>query len=171
MIEPLVHYETPDFMLCKGAIAPGEKFYNPNRAPGDLNLFVYIISGDAIANEVIPINLGLNDLSPYFGRKLFYVGGSTGASWVCINPVPTSNRFTVEVLKNTTATLTAADGKVKYIVPVVGNITANQKEIQTMGHARIPLDKTVNLVVPDGSTCLVITKVESVSEIQAESLL
>lgn len=170
MIGPLTHYETPDFMLCKGAIAPGERFYNPNKAPGELNLFVYIISGDAIANQVIPINLGLNDLSPYVGKKLFYIGGETGASWVCINPVPTSNRFDVEVLKNTAVTLTA-DGKTKYIVPVVDTVMANQKEIPTMGHAKVPMDKEVNLTVPDGATCLIVTKIDPVPEIYAESLI
>ena len=159
MNKPLQHYVTDTFELCTGSIEPGEKFYNPNAKAGDLNQFVYLFSGDAVANDT-PIYLGLNDVSLLAGKKILYVGGPNGASWVCVNPTPTSNRFSAEVLQNTTVTITA-DGKNKTIVPVLNTATANGKEILTMGHAKVPADKVVELVVPENSVCLVLTQIES----------
>jgi hypothetical protein len=162
MKNPVTHYITDSFQLCTGSIEPSEKFYNPNKDAGDLNQFAYLFSGDADANG-LQIVVGLNDVSSLAGRKILYVGGSNGASWVCVNPTPVTNRFNCEVLQNTTV-IVNADGKNKTIVPIKNTAIANGQEILTFGHAKIPKNKSVEIVVPEGSICLLLTQIESVTE-------
>ena len=139
------------FAICHGTMTANEILTNPNVNDGSFNQLVYLYSGSALAgsenSQTTELIAGdLVDVSQYANAPIKYVSGNNGATWIGINPIPSTKRYDARLIKGAiTETINSSD-KETFIVCVDGIVTCNGVELKPTQYARIVSDnKTFNL--------------------------
>ena len=130
------------FAICYGTMTSNETLINPNVNDGSFNQLVYLYSGSALAgsenSQTTELIAGdLVDVSQYANAPIKYVSGNNGATWIGINPIPSTKRYDARLIKGAiTETINSSD-KETFIVCVDGIVTCNGVELKPTQYARI----------------------------------
>lgn len=139
------------FAICHGTMTANESLTNPNINNGSFNQWVYLYSGSALAgnesNQATELTAGsLVDVSQYADAPIKYVAGNDGATWIGINPVPSTKRYDAELIKGNITKTIDASNKETFIICVEGVVTCNGIQLNSTQYARIvSASKTFNL--------------------------
>lgn len=157
------------FVLCMGALEPGDSHVHSNFGNGVFSQHVYITSGQqgTVSNGTKTLPLVLHqhtDISEFYGEVITYTNTSdiTG-SWIAINPLPDTKRFSCKLLDGTmNETLPAIDND-RYIVCVRGSIICNGVEIicnnsklDLDSYGRVRKGKEINIIIEEGSAAFLL---------------
>jgi redox-sensitive bicupin YhaK (pirin superfamily) len=74
------------------------------------------------------------------------------------NPIPDSRNLKVDIVKGPATRTVTADASRTTIVCITGPITANDKTLVSLQHAKVFSGKTAELVVPENSVCALVTE-------------
>ena len=130
------------FAICYGTMTSNETLINPNVNDGSFNQLVYLYSGSALAgsenSQTTELIAGdLVDVSQYANAPIKYVSGNNGATWIGINPIPSTKRYDARLIKGAiTETINSSD-KETFIVCADGIVTCNGVELKPTQYARI----------------------------------
>jgi len=150
------------FVLCTGVMTKGESFIHSNTGDGAINQTVYVFSGDITASQGEQ-NIALNtheltDVSTLKNNSIQYTAGNTGATWVAINPTPSTKRFTTQLI-NTEQTLSVTgSSKETFVLCVEGVITCNEKQLGSLQYVRVLDGKTISVSIPNNSVAIILTE-------------
>jgi hypothetical protein len=139
------------FGICHGTMTANESLINPNVNDGAFNQWVYLYSGSALAgtesNQTTELTEGsLVDVSEYAGSAIKYVAGNNGATWIGINPMPSTKRYDARLIKGAITETINASNKETFILCVNGILTCNGVQLKPTQYARVvSSDKTFNL--------------------------
>lgn len=85
-------------------------------------------------------------MSQYAGAPIKYVAGNNGATWLGINPIPTTKRYDARLIKGSTTETINSSNKETFIVCVDGILTCNDVQLKPTQYARVvSTSKTFNL--------------------------
>jgi hypothetical protein len=163
-----------NFIYCAAHVGPGEKA-GPyvNKGNGHLHQWSYITSGSAhvwfsetldgppvYSRKPDPNETGtLFDHRPY--RDLYHYMETTNEhlSFINFNPIPDTRNLLVSILKGPQSDylLTAQEKRIT-IVCITGPMTANDKELTAMQHAKLFPGKTATLSLSENSVCALVTE-------------
>jgi hypothetical protein len=139
------------FSICYGTMTPNENLVCPNTTNGFFNQWIYLYSGFALAgtesNQTTELIEGtLVDVSQYAGAPIKYVSGNNGATWLGINPIPTTKRYDAKLIKGpVTETINPSD-KETFIICVDGIVACNDVQLKATQYVRVvSTSKTLNL--------------------------
>ena len=130
------------FSICYGTMTPNENLVCSNTTDGFFNQWIYLYNGSALSgtesNQTTELSQGeLVDVSQYAGAPIKYVSGNNGATWLGINPIPTTKRFNARLIKGViTETINPSD-KETFIVCVDGFVTCNGVQLKPTQYARV----------------------------------
>jgi hypothetical protein len=150
-----------EFVLCTGTTTEPCTF--ENNTPGTFVQYMYTYSGDYEAVLGDETRRGTSktfyDLEKYLGQpmnvtKLY----SETFSWFSINPLHETWLFDSEFLPENTSTTVVSSDKRKYIICINGKLLCNGTELPSLKYAQVTPDKMVEIVVPEGSVGLVLTR-------------
>jgi hypothetical protein len=139
------------FSICYGSMTPNESLVCSNTTDGFFNQWIYLYSGSALAgseaSQTTELTAGaLVDVSQYAGAPIKYVAGNNGATWLGINPIPTTKRYNAKLIKGVTTETISPSDKETFIVCVDGIVTCNGVELKPTQYTRIVSNnKTFNL--------------------------
>jgi hypothetical protein len=130
------------FSICYGTMTPNENLVCSNITDGFFNQWIYLYNDSALAgtesSQTTQLLQGeLVDVSQYAGEPIKYVAGDNGATWLGINPIPTTKRYNARLIKGSTAETVNPSDKETFIVCVDGIITCNGVQLKPMQYARI----------------------------------
>ena len=78
-------------------------------------------------------------------------------SLMLFNPIPDTRTLDVEIVKGpATKTVNAIDKRIT-VVCITGPITANDKSLASLQHAKLFPGKTVNLILPENTVCALVS--------------
>lgn len=159
---------TGSFIYCAAYFSPQEKHNYFNQGNGHYHQYSYIVAGSAIVEitntvngsvlrKEEDINSGvLLDLSSTKGQYHNVTTLKDSLSIITFNPIPDTRNLQIEMIKGPiNKTITAVDQRIT-IVCITGPITANNKKLDSMQHAKIFPGKTVELVVSENSVCALV---------------
>lgn len=130
------------FSICYGTMTPNEFLICENNTDGFFNQWIYLYNGSAMAgtesSQTTELTAGtLVDVSQYSGAPIKYVAGNNGATWLGINPIPTTKRYDARLIKGAiTETINPSD-KETFIVCVDGILICNGVQLKPTQYARI----------------------------------
>ena len=157
------------FIYCMAYFGPHESNTYFNDGDGHYHQCIYIVEGRGSGTitatpdgEVLRYEDGdsqgqLIDLSP--ARGLYHTTKTQDISLTTMmfNPIPASRELDVEIVKGpTTKTITATDKRVT-VVCITGPITANDKTLASLQHAKIFPGKTAELNLPENTVCALVS--------------
>jgi hypothetical protein len=160
---------TGSFIYCMAHWSPNESNTYLNTGNGHFHQAAYIVDGEGIAElretadgPVIRREEGngsgmLLDLRPTKGLYHTTTTKDKSLTMIMFNPIPDTRELNIEIVKNQSKTITATDKRI-VVVCITGPITANDKTLVSLQHAKIFPGKTVELVVPENSVCALVTE-------------
>ena len=160
---------TGSFIYCMAHWSPNESNTYLNTGNGHFHQAAYIVDGEGIAELretadglVIRREEGngsgmLLDLKPTKGLYHTTTTKDKSLTMIMFNPIPDTRELNIEIVKNQSKTITATDKRI-VVVCITGPITANDKTLVSLQHAKIFPGKTVELVVPENSVCALVTE-------------
>jgi hypothetical protein len=157
------------FIYCMAHWTPNESNTYLNTGNGHFHQAAYIVDGEGIAElretadgPAVRREEGngtgmLLDLRPT--KDLYHTTSTKDKSLTMImfNPIPDTRDLIIEIVKSGSRTVTATDKRI-VIVCITGPVTANDKTLVSLQHAKIFPGKTVELVVPENSVCALVTE-------------
>jgi hypothetical protein len=155
------------FIACHGFASDNEKIVAPNTFSGGFGQIMYIMTGSATISPTDPnspikpktFQVGINDITEYYGTPCTYTAGPNGGTWICINPIPMNARYKMTELVD--GQVITGDLTERTIMCFAGTIKANDKELQNMNYARIFNGKTVTVSVPPSATAVLLERIQS----------
>ncbi len=161
---------TGSFIYCMAHWSPNESNTYYNAGNGHYHQAVYIVDGEGLA-EIRETEDGpvvqraddravgqLIDLTPTHGMYHTTTTKDSSLTMIMFNPIPETRELKIEIVDQpTTRTITASDKRI-VIVCITGPITANDKTLVSLQHAKIFPGKTVELVVPENSVCALVSE-------------
>ncbi len=161
---------TGSFIYCMAHWTPNESNTYYNAGNGHYHQAVYVVDGEGIA-ELRETADGpvirkeddravgqLIDLAPTRGLYHTTITKDKPLTMIMFNPIPETRNLKIEIVKGTeTKTITATDKRI-VIVCITGPITANDKTLVSLQHAKIFPGKTVELVVPENAVCALVSE-------------
>lgn len=157
------------FSYCTAFQFPHTSITYLNDGDGHFHQLAYIIAGQAdgeiratpdssILKKYTAEKAGnVVDMSPSQGRYHTTITGADGLGVIMFNPIPSTRKLTLDIIKDETRTVTATDQRIT-IVCIIGPITANDKELTNLQFAKILPGNTVKLVVPKNSVCALVSE-------------
>ena len=154
-------------IVCFAYQSPNETSNYLNDNLGHFHRYVYLTDG-TIYTEVTPPGSSVPDstlqLVPNELYDIVYTKGKTikgvttdvGASMIFFNPVPMDSNISVEIIKGIQTRKIKATERTT-VICLKGSIEANDKPINTMQFATLPLNKSVTLNLLDGAICAIVT--------------
>ena len=157
------------FIYCMAYFGPHESNTYFNDGDGHYHQCIYIVEGrgsgtitatpdgEVLRYEDRDSQGQLIDLSP--ARGLYHTTKTQDISLTTMmfNPIPASRELDVEIVKGpTTKTITATDKRVT-VVCITGPITANDKTLASLQHAKIFPGKTAELNLPENTVCALVS--------------
>lgn len=130
------------FSICYGTMTPNETLVCSNDINGYFNQWIYLYSGSALAgsedSQTTVLTQGsLVDVSQYAGAPIKYIAGINGATWLGINPIPTTKRYDTRLIKGPiTETINPSD-KEAFVICVDGSVKCNGVELKPMQYVRV----------------------------------
>lgn len=130
------------FSICYGSMTANENLVCSNTTDGFFNQWIYLYSGSALAgseaSQTTELTEGtLVDVSQYAGAPIKYVAGNNGATWLGINPIPTTKRYNARLIKGAVTETIDASDKETFIVCIDGFLTCNGVQLKPMQYARV----------------------------------
>jgi len=130
------------FSICYGSMTPNENLVCPNTTDGFFNQWIYLYDGSALAGSEASQTTELTkdtlvDVSQYAGAPIKYVAGNSGATWLGINPIPTTKRYDARLVKGTATETINPSAKESFIICVEGSVTCNGVQLKPMQYARV----------------------------------
>lgn len=139
------------FAICYGTMTSNETLINPNVNNGSFNQLVYLYSGSALVgsenSQTTELIAGdLVDVSQYANAPIKYVAGNNGATWIGINPTPSTKRYDARLIKGPITETINPSNKETFIICVDGVVTCDAAELKPTQYARVVVtSKTFDL--------------------------
>jgi len=157
------------FIYCMAYWSPNERITYFNDGDGHYHQFVYVVDGEGYG-EVRQTENGeifrsdntkrvgeLLDLTDTRGMYHTTVTKEQSLNMIMFNPIPTTRILNVEIVNGPiTKTVTASDKRIT-IVCITGPITANDKTLASLQHAKIFPGKTAELNLPENTVCALVS--------------
>lgn len=161
---------TGSFIYCMFHLGPNEEHRYLNEGHGHFHQAVYVVDGSGIGTvtdkdgqvlvskpSAMP---GTLDESIALTKGTYHTLKTleSGLSLVMFNPIPDTRNLKIEIVKgNTTKTITAGDSRIT-VVCITGPITANDKTLVSLQHAKIFPGKSAELILPDNAVCALVSE-------------
>lgn len=159
-----------NFIYCMFYAGPNETTTYFNDGHGHFHQAVYVVDGsatgtirDSNGNEIITkpsVAPGEIDktLIETKGTMHTITTKDQGLTFVAFNPIPDTRVLKLESLKGPiTKTVTATESRIT-LVCITGPITANDKTLKTLQHAKIFPGKTAEVTVPKNAVCILVSE-------------
>jgi len=155
------------FALCRGHMTPGDSYsYTKDDTTQDARFsqVFYLVEGGGIMYDGIGREHGRSDASDvwdfreYYGKSYRFLAGTSGATWLCVNPLPSNKFFNVELIRENNNKTIVGDGAEHIILCAKGNLTINDKSLSQFNYSRILNGKTAEVNVPAGSEALYLSR-------------
>jgi len=158
-----------NFIYCMAYFGPHETNTYLNDGDGHYHQFIYIVEGRGSGTitatpdgEVIRYEDGdsqgqLIDLSPAKGYYHTTKTQDVSLTTIMFNPIPASRILDVEIVKGPIIKTAAATDKRVTVVCITGPITANDKTLVSLQHAKIFPGKTAELNLPENTVCALVS--------------
>ena len=157
------------FIYCMAYWSPNERITYFNDGAGHYHQFAYIVDGEGTA-EIRQIENGdllkvdgtnrvgsLLDLSDTKGMYHTTSTKEHSLNMIMFNPIPDTRILDVEIVKGpVTKTVVAADKRIT-VVCITGPITANDKTLASLQHAKIFPGKTAELNLSENTVCALVS--------------
>lgn len=156
ILQDLVRFRK--FNLCRGSANKADVVTNSGIALGNFSQWLYLLVGEATLKHeggLMQITAGMNDLTQFLGQSLQYTVASESASWVAFNPAIRNTELAVLVTQDPKISLTETEHDT-YVVPIEGQVIANNKAIPELGCGLLSKGKAVEILVPNGSICALV---------------
>jgi hypothetical protein len=148
--------------------SPNERITYFNDGDGHYHQFVYVVDGEGHGevrqtetSEIFRSDgtkrIGeLLDLSDTKGMYHTTITKEHSLNMIMFNPIPDTRVLDVEIVKGPLIkTITATDKRVT-VVCITGPITANDKTLASLQHAKIFPGKTAELNLPENTVCALV---------------
>jgi hypothetical protein len=156
------------FIYCMAYWSPNERITYFNDGDGHYHQFVYVVDGEGHGevrqtetSEIFRSDgtkrVGeLLDLSDTKGMYHTTITKEHSLNMIMFNPIPDTRILDVEIVKGPLIkTITATDKRVT-VVCITGPITANDKTLASLQHAKIFPGKTAELNLPENTVCALV---------------
>lgn len=157
------------FIYCMAYWSPNERITYFNDGDGHYHQYVYIVDGEGYGEVRLTENGEifrsdntkrvdeLLDLSDTKGMYHTTVTKEQSLNMIMFNPIPDTRILDVEIIKGPiTKTVTTTDKRVT-VVCITGPITANDKTLASLQHAKIFPGKSAELNLPENTVCALIS--------------
>ncbi len=157
------------FIYCMAFWSPNERITYFNDGDGHYHQFVYIVDGQG-SGEVRQTENGeifrtdntqrvgqLLDLSDTKGMFHTTITKDHSLNMIMFNPIPDTRILNVEIVKGPTSKTVSAIDKRITIVCITGPISANDKTLASLQHAKIFPGKTAELHLPENTVCALVS--------------
>ena len=157
------------FIYCMAYWSPNERITYFNDGDGHYHQYVYIVDGEGYGEVRLTENGEifrsdntkrvdeLLDLSDTKGMYHTTVTKEQSLNMIMFNPIPDTRILDVEIIKGPiTKTVTTTDKRVT-VVCITGPITANDKTLASLQHAKIFPGKTAELNLPENTVCALVS--------------
>ena len=157
------------FIYCMAFWSPNERITYFNDGDGHYHQFVYVVDGEGHgevrqteASEIFRSDgtkrVGeLLDLSDTKGMYHTTITKEHSLNMIMFNPIPDTRVLDVEIVKGPLIkTVTAIEKRIT-IVCITGPITANDKTLASLQHAKIFSGKTAELNLPENTVCALVS--------------
>lgn len=150
------------FSICHGTMTPNEYLISSNTTDGFFNQWIYLYSGSAMAgtesSQTTVLKEGsLVDVSEYANAPIKYVAGNNGATWLGINPIPTTKRFDAKLIKGFVTETIEPSNKQTFILCIEGIVTCDGVDLKPTQYARI-LSKSKTFNLKENSIAIICTE-------------
>ena len=157
------------FIYCMAYQSPNERITYFNDGDGHYHQYVYIVDGEGYGEVRLTENGEifrsdntkrvdeLLDLSDTKGMYHTTVTKEQSLNMIMFNPIPDTRILDVEIIKGPiTKTVTTTDKRIT-VVCITGPITANDKNLASLQHAKIFPGKTAELNLPENTVCALVS--------------
>ena len=157
------------FIYCMAYWSPNERITYFNDGDGHYHQYVYVVDGEGYGEVRLTENgeifrsdntkrVGeLLDLTDTRGMYHTTVTKEQSLNMIMFNPIPDTRILDVEIIKGPiTKTVTTTDKRVT-VVCITGPITANDKTLASLQHAKIFPGKTAELNLPENTVCALVS--------------
>lgn len=157
------------FIYCMAYWSPNERITYFNDGDGHYHQFAYIVDGEGYGEARLTENgeifksdntrrVGeLLDLSDTKGMYHTTITKEHSLNMIMFNPIPNTRVLNVEIVKGPITKTVVAEEKRITVVCITGPITANDKTLASLQHAKIFSGKTVELVLPENTVCALVS--------------
>jgi len=157
------------FIYCAAYFSPQEKYSYFNSGDGHFHQYSYIVEGKAIItmsktsdgdiiyqnDSDVPGTLFNHDA--FIDTYHTITTKDTSLSIINFNPIPATRNLNIDIIKGPYTKIITAEGKRITIVCITGPIIANNKNLDSMQHAKIFPNKSVELNLPEGTVCALVS--------------
>jgi hypothetical protein len=159
-----------NFIYCMFHLGANETHTYFNDGNGHFHQCVYVAEGsgtgtvtDKEGNIIISkptVPAGELDETIKLTKGTFHTlkTDNEGLTLMMFNPIPDSRNLKVDIVKGPATRTVTADASRTTIVCITGPITANDKTLVSLQHAKVFSGKTAELVVPENSVCALVTE-------------
>ena len=157
------------FIYCAAYFGPYETQIYFNNGDGHHHQYSYIIEGSAeikmsLTPDSAPIYFNDSDVpgtlfchDEYVGMYHSIITKDKSLSIINFNPIPSTRNLAIEIIKGPiTKTISASEKRIT-VVCITGPITANDKTLASMQHAKIFPGKLVVITLPENSVCALVS--------------
>jgi hypothetical protein len=157
------------FIYCMAYIGPHENNTYHSHGDGHYHQYIYILEGrgsGTITNEAGRVisfrdddSQGqLVDLSAFKDMYHTTKTQDVGLTSIMFNPIPITRVLTVDIVKGpVTKTITAGEKRIT-VVCITGPITANNKTLASLQHAKVFPGKTAELTLSENTVCALVSE-------------
>ena len=157
------------FIYCMAYWSPNERITYFNSGDGHYHQFVYVVDGEG-HGEVRQTENGeifrsddtkrvgeLLDLSDTKGMYHTTITKENSLNMIMFNPIPDTRILDVEIITGPVTKIVTATDKRVTVVCITGPITANDKLLASLQHAKIFSGKTAELNLPENTVCALVS--------------
>ena len=157
------------FIYCMAYWSPNERITYFNSGDGHYHQYVYIVDGEGYGEVRLTENgeifrsdntkrVGeLLDLSDTKGMYHTTVTKEQSLNMIMFNPIPDTRILDVEIITGPITKIVTATDKRVTVVCITGPITANDKLLASLQHAKIFSGKTAELNLPENTVCALVS--------------
>jgi hypothetical protein len=157
------------FIYCAAYFGPHEDYTYFNDGSGHHHQYSYIVEGSAIIQmrktldgEVVYYNDNdvpgtLFEHSDYKNMHHSITTKDRSLSIINFNPIPDTRILDIEIIKGPAIKAITSTDKRVTIVCITGPITANDKTLASLQHAKIFPGKTAELNLPESTVCALVS--------------
>lgn len=157
------------FIYCMAYWSPNERITYLNNGDGHYHQFVYIVDGQG-RGEVRQTENGeifraddtqrvgqLLDLSDTKGMFHTTTTKDHSLNMIMFNPIPDTRVLDIEIVKGPVNKTVITTDKRVTVVCITGPITANDKTLASLQHAKIFPGKSAELNLPENTVCALVS--------------
>ena len=158
-----------NFIYCMAHFSPNESNTYHNQGNGHFHQYLYIVDGQGIVENretadgpAIRREEGngvgmLVDLTSTRGLFHTTITNENSLTVILFNPIPDTRILDVEIITGPITKIVTATDKRVTVVCITGPITANDKLLASLQHAKIFSGKTAELNLPENTVCALVS--------------